>query len=461
MNSEEQYKHIEHKIIEAANGSNYSYTEEAWKKMELLLDERDKKRRPFFWLWPFVLCTFFIGGYFIYQNNFSNKNSIATNKPINKSSDKVNTTSTSSEGENTLVTNKEKEQQNNQQKDISSVGKLVDKATATPNILVYNGSVVKPNNNANNNTVDNYGSKQNKNTKVDDELVFGKKRKFAKRGKTIIKISSPGVEDVIEGEGETEEKSNVTSTQIPKITKEPIPNTESKKGKAWWNDEVKKDSSNKKTVSKADEKKKTKKKFPSDFFVVASIGAEASSTKLLSFKNSTIMPRYGFAIGYQINKKLSVQSGFFASAKKYIAAGSNYNIKSSSYLSTVNLISADANCKVYEVPLSIQYDFLSKQNLQLYSSVGLSTYFMKNENYVYTVEHYGNIYATKPYDYTGNKHLFSVLNFSFGVKKKIKSNLFIQASPTVNIPLGGVGEGRIKLFSTSLNVGVKYFPFKK
>ena len=46
-------------------------------------------------------------------------------------------------------------------------------------------------------------------------------------------------------------------------------------------------------------------------------------------------------------------------------------------------------------------------------------------------------------------------------QKKVKNNLVLQFLPIFMSPFGGVGEGKIKLFSTSLNVGIKYFPFKK
>jgi hypothetical protein len=73
MNSEEQFKNFEKNIAQAVNSSEYPFTEEAWKRMELLLDKKDKKRRPLFWIWSFVLFGFFIGGYFIYKNSFSNQ----------------------------------------------------------------------------------------------------------------------------------------------------------------------------------------------------------------------------------------------------------------------------------------------------------------------------------------------------------------------------------------------------
>ena len=460
MNTEEQFKNIEKNIAQAVNSSEYPFTEEAWKRMELLLDKKDKKRRPLFWIWSFVLCGFFIGGYFVYKNSFRNQISHVSNKPSSISLKKGNTAQTSSLGENLLVTEKEKEQQNNQQKKIFNGETLVEKNTTHTNSLVDTKSVLKPNRNIKNGTVGDSLFHQNQNTKVDDKVAFGKKRKFTKKAKAKIKITSPGVEDGIEDEEGTEEKIDVASPQLTTITKELIPKTEEKKNKARWNDELKVDISHKNTNTNADEKKKEKKKFSSNLFIIANIGLEANTTKFLSLKNITLTPRYGVGLGYQVSNKLSIQTGLYASAKKYIAGPNDYTIKAGSPLLGVEIIMVDANCLTYEIPLSLQYNLVQNQSLNLYVSIGTSTYIMKKEKYDYTFSVANTIYQY-PYDYTGNKHLFATFNFSFGVEKKINPNLFIQAAPNFIIPLGGVGEGSIKLFTTSLNLGVKYFPFKK
>ena len=84
---------------------------------------------------------------------------------------------------------------------------------------------------------------------------------------------------------------------------------------------------------------------------------------------------------------------------------------------------------------------------------------MKKEKYNYTFERYNTQYSY-PYDYTKNTHLLASLQLSLGIEKQIGRKLFMQAAPIVNIPLQGVGEGSVKIFTTGLHVGLKYFPFK-
>ena len=63
--------------------------------------------------------------------------------------------------------------------------------------------------------------------------------------------------------------------------------------------------------------------------------------------------------------------------------------------------------------------------------------------------------------YNGNRHLFSILNVSAGYERKISKTLHIQAEPYLNLPLSGVGEGKVKLHSAGLRAGINYTPVKK
>ncbi|MGB4884007.1 MAG: hypothetical protein WBP01_03135, partial [Ferruginibacter sp.] len=63
--------------------------------------------------------------------------------------------------------------------------------------------------------------------------------------------------------------------------------------------------------------------------------------------------------------------------------------------------------------------------------------------------------------YNGNKHLFSVLRVVGGVERKFKSNFSIFVQPGLAIPMAGVGEGQIKLFSSEILIGLKFRPQKK
>jgi len=188
--------------------------------------------------------------------------------------------------------------------------------------------------------------------------------------------------------------------------------------------------------------------------------SDAGSVKLLSFKNNEITPKYGIGIGYQLNKRWSIQTGIYASWKKYIAGPGDYNYKAGSYWTTVKMIKVDASCLVYDIPLTLRYDFIQKPSTIYFATAGLSSFIMKKEDYNY---HYirNNIYYQSKRSFTGNKAFLSEFNVSAGVEKKITSAVSLLAEPSVAIPLAGVGDGGVKLYSTALQLGLKYKPAKR
>jgi len=182
--------------------------------------------------------------------------------------------------------------------------------------------------------------------------------------------------------------------------------------------------------------------------------------KFLNFKNSEFAAKYGVGIGYQLSKKISIQSGFYASQKKYIAGPDDYQAKPGSYWSMVQIVKVDAACLVYDIPLTFRFDFIKKSKINYYATVGISSYIMKKEDYNYYYYRY-NAPREATRIYTGNKDLFSVFNLSAGIERKLSPVFYLQAEPSVGIPILGVGEGSVKLYSAALQIGLKYQPVKK
>jgi hypothetical protein len=204
------------------------------------------------------------------------------------------------------------------------------------------------------------------------------------------------------------------------------------------------------------------KKHPreSGCYVLGTVGIDNSSVKFLSFKNSDPALQVGIGVGVDISPKLSVQTGVLASHKKYVAGPGDYNPKAGSYLSMVDIRKVDANCLVYEIPLSVKYNFYRGRKLNAFASAGVSSYIMKREDYQYEYLRNNTVNYTS-WVYKGNRHLFSVLNFSAGVEKKLNDKFLLLASPIVSVPLRGVGDGKVKLYSSALQVSLKYKPAKK
>jgi hypothetical protein len=399
------FDHIENKIREAAdNSSQFPFEEQSWDKMETLL-EKGKKRPAFAWWW-LALPALMIAGAGIYWLHGHNAtattavNTIIAKPMVNNitTSNTISTTNTTSTNNTTVAANT-----------------TTTDATVIDNTHHYS----QPDRSYRLTTRGKTSARIKQTSQIDDI--------------TDAAQSSPVVVDKTNDKKELATTTDSTSKiSIESIVKKPS---------------IKKDT----TISLV---KKDDKKKPSSvhgFYILAMGGADAADVHFLSFDNSSITPKYGVGIGYQLNNKWSVQTGFYAGRKKYIAGPGDYKAKAGTYYSTVDITKVGANCLVYDIPVTIRYNF----NTAWYASVGISSFIMKNEAYNYNYTDAGVAY-TGSKTYTGNQNFFSVLNLSAGYEMKLNNKFSLLAEPSVSIPLAGVGEGSVKLYSTSLLAGVKY-----
>lgn len=116
----------------------------------------------------------------------------------------------------------------------------------------------------------------------------------------------------------------------------------------------------------------------------------------------------------------------------------------------------DGDCRVLDIPINITYYILPEARLNFYATLGVSSYIMLKEDYVYTVTE--NNYKYYYYeDYKNqNRHWFSMLNLSFGLQYKISPRLQLQAEPFLKVPMSGVGQGKIDLVSAGSFFTLKY-----
>lgn len=157
-------------------------------------------------------------------------------------------------------------------------------------------------------------------------------------------------------------------------------------------------------------------------------------------------------VGYRINNHWSIESGLMWDNKNYYSPGkyfdrSRTDIPTASYIHYLN-----GACRMYEVPLNIKYDFNSKKLSGFYISAGLSSYFMKKENYEYhATSGSGNYYVGKRAYKNSTNNLFSVANISGGYQFIFKNNNSLRIEPYFKVPLKGLGIGKLPFSSTGIS----------
>jgi hypothetical protein len=462
MMNEKQFEHIENKIKEAVNKTQIDFDKSSWVKMEALLDKENKKR-PFIWMW-FLLPLCMLLGFGI--NKWTNKKeaihnieTIAKNTKANETKE-TNTTGTNLENElqkNAADINAKKIEQNILIHNENTTGQNKpipvlyndNITTSTKTILPKNNNYTNPTSLYSNKKITNEKRRKNSSSNVAPALVTEKdmENDDANNSKNSISAKQKTKTTITASDATTNEQDTVVAIVNGHIAK--TINTNEFKNKPDTG------SINLKKITAPKDKN-----FLSKFYILGTFGGDIGSVDLFTFNKSSIAAKYGFGLGFDVTKKLSVQTGFYASNKKYSAGNGDYTAKAGTYLSTVNIQKVDALCKIYEIPVSVRYTFLQKKSLNYYATVGVASYIMKNEDYNYFYIKYNSL-QTRFYNYTGNTHLFSNTIFSVGMEKKLNPNFALQVEPYCTIPLKGVGEGSVKLYSTALQVGLKYRPFKK
>jgi hypothetical protein len=207
-----------------------------------------------------------------------------------------------------------------------------------------------------------------------------------------------------------------------------------------------------KTVTKKGSSKKT-----NALFFSFSAGPDISSVGLDNPGKVKLLT--GAGLGYIFKDRWTIRTGFYSVSKIYTATPADYKpavpLTNTTYLKNIS-----ANCKVYEIPLSLAYNFGGSKKYRTFAALGLSSFIMKKETYTYEYKYPG----APPYYYThkeNNKyrHYLSVLSLSGGYQRRINKTFSVMAEPYIKIPLTGVGYGKVKLAGAGIlfSVAAKLF----
>jgi len=206
--------------------------------------------------------------------------------------------------------------------------------------------------------------------------------------------------------------------------------------------------------------KKTKIKKGNGLFFSLSAGPDVGAVGLNNIGRLKFAA--GIGIGYKISDRLSLQTGFYSSRKIYTAPAYDYKAPAWWWSYYPTLESVDANCKVYEIPLLVNYNFTRNKKANWFGTAGLSSYLMKKEAYDYNYKTNTGQLATRSWVYNNeNKHYFSVLTLAGGYERNLNKQLSLSFSPYFKIPLKGIGFGNVKLNSAGVLVSANFKPFVK
>ena len=162
-------------------------------------------------------------------------------------------------------------------------------------------------------------------------------------------------------------------------------------------------------------------------------------------------------IGYRFNKRLALETGLLWDKKYYYSTGQYFNKSKTTIPANVNIIDVDGNCNMFEIPLALRYDFVSRDNHGYFVKAGLSSYLMKKENYSYLAETYGMQYQHDATYLNSTNNIFSILQLSGGYEHTLGGNTKIRIEPYLKIPIQGIGIGSMPISSAGFYIGISHY----
>lgn len=171
-------------------------------------------------------------------------------------------------------------------------------------------------------------------------------------------------------------------------------------------------------------------------------------------KTSGVGLSVGLIAGYKFNNKWSIESGLLSSSKKYYTGGEYFDKNNVTYLHDKELVSAEGNCRMIEVPLNAKYTIAAQKKGRWTATVGVASYFMNKESYTYDLIENGQPEQSAHTYYHSDHNITAVLNFAAGYQRSVGKGLELRLEPYYKLPLNGMGTGNLYLSSTGLNIGI-------
>ena len=418
------------KIQEAVAQNEAAYDEKAWSAMEKLLNEKmpQKKKDNKKLFWWFLLLFIGISGFWLVMR-------LGENKKVARAPGKTNEANTIANGSDHILKNQKIKalSENVKSMPASQLKKSLSEKKSVINYpinhtgkkLISGGKVnsSRPNtittNEKNSNSDAQSFDKKNSKEPINESATSNEKTQAGEpvAGKNIVAIANAKNNSIINNK---------------------YPDSSTKKNKDFIN----------------------KNKFGKSFLISVSAGPDISAVSVNNPGKTELL--YGAGIGYKINKRWTVRTGFYKVKKRYDAKSSEYNPPPGFWNYYPDLTSIDANCMIYEVPLIINYNLSQDVKHRWFVSAGISSYFMKKENYTYLSKSPSGQISYNNYSIRNkNQHYFSSLKLSAGYEKKVSDKISIIAEPYLNLPLSGIGYGKVKLYSAGILFSVYVKPFSK
>lgn len=165
----------------------------------------------------------------------------------------------------------------------------------------------------------------------------------------------------------------------------------------------------------------------------------------------------GLLAGYRFSKSISFESGFHFATKYYYSEGKHFKMAPDpSMPPNMTLMSLKGNSKIIEIPVKFKYDLINNGKNNLFSSAGITSYLLTKETNNYHAMVNGSpMDMDKSYKDVTN-YTAATFYFSAGYEHSILKRNKIRIEPYLQIPLKGIGVGKMPVTSAGLHLGITW-----
>lgn len=453
---------FENRIREKLSQPEIPFDQEAWSKMEVLLDGKQRRRPAIRWWLPVLLLLLCgVAGWFVLQHHNSRDNvhvSTITNTEQNIESHKNPDSSINTDrGEGD-----ERQQQSSTKEEKYSPPITAGKKNENDE---YQLSSIEKEKNASSVTAD-------KNNSNDELPLYSTEKK-----KNPLSVSTPGISGNDQHQRPSTEKNRINKSVSPVMPQTMIYAagtgihdtasarlyTSLKSVMPSWpemhglyrlrNDSlvrfpIKASAGMPLTLPAATSRKKAgiNRK---GLYLGLMLGPDINMTR--SFKYANVGFNAGVLLHYYTGKRWFFTTGAVYSKKVYGARTEDYTWPEGVNYRYIKKVSAD--CDVLDVPVNVNYIVMDRQEQLLAVTAGLSNYFMLKEKYTYSYRSYPDKEKLVKNE---NQDYIAVANAGVLYQRRISNRLILGIQPYTKIPLKGIGEGKIRLYSAGLSIHVNF-----
>lgn len=191
-----------------------------------------------------------------------------------------------------------------------------------------------------------------------------------------------------------------------------------------------------------------------EFAIGALVAGETVSAGIDHFAD--LSWKVGIHAEYRFKRKFGIALGANYVEKKYRADAGDYTPPRGFWTRMIAPTSTTGSCNILELPVEFFYYSNTYRQSGFYAGASIVSFFMLEEHYHYNynlpdpdlIRYWGGINASR--------HWMSMGQVSMGYNKFLAKQMYLQIAPYIQMPISGVGHGKVKLYSIGTNLRLKF-----